>query len=257
MTDAESSEPTPEPSQETADLQEGATDPEPADRADGVPTLAARRAEAMRQLGLPGAEAAAKIEEQTKGYREVTEKLLRSVQPAVDMQEQISRAMPKIDTSALMPKIDLGLNRPLESLRPIEPPLPLTRHFEEMQERLAADREVWEREQAELDAETEAAARAQAELEAARHDAMLSALTATAGHLEVLVEEQRSEHWMLVGTFLLAYLGVAAAVLVPAWSSLSLLGQVLCCAVVAVGALLLAWWFGRRPRKRYPVSAGD
>ncbi len=197
----------------------------------------------MRLMAEPAAEMWARVEEQTKGYREVSERFGRTIQSALNLDAQISEAVPKIDTPALLPEMDFGfgLNKHLERMKPIEPPRSLTRHLEEMQERLAAEaaeRELqegeWEREQDELAAEWEADRQRREELDAARHDAMLSALNQGATymaqgavHMAVtaelvgdLLDEQRSAHAIQVATFLLAYLGVVTAVLVPAWGAL-------------------------------------
>lgn len=260
-----------EPEDDAPEEQEPAVEPgetsdeTPAEPPRLTPTLAERRAEAMRLTSQPAAELAAHIEEQTKGYRELSERIAKSVQPALDTQEQIRKATGHLGTGSFLPKVDLSFAtaKHVEHVKPVASPR-LTRFLEEIQEHQAAaaaelerEQEEWEQEQELLAVEFAEERRRRDELEAQRHDAMLSALTQTVGHVEntavrvgELLEEQRSTHGLGVVTVLLAYLSVSAPLLMAIWDDLKDREQISAAIVSTLVAVLLLLIFGRRPSRR-------
>lgn len=194
------------PDEETPD--EGAETPD-------VPPDVGR---AARELG-------DKIEAQTKGYRDIVDRVGRAAQPSIKIGEQFGRSMPKLETSD-------RFREQIESLSArLEPPRSGADIIRDLAERRAEEHEELAREREHRDA-----------LEAARHDAMLSALDRTAGSVESLLIEQRAgqheERNMLVMTIVLGYLGVVTGVLIAAWTSGSeLLGGGL--TLLAIAGLLV------------------
>lgn len=240
----------------TADQPDGDNDDSPR------PSLLERRARAMDQVGRDAAAMSARIEAHTKGYREISERFAKAVQPALETQRLINASMPKLDTSAFTTGALFNIDghgerlRAVDEARAIRGPQ-LGKAYGDWQQQLADEAAEQAREEEELAAEFAEERRRREELEAQRHDAMLSALSVTATHMEAtaasvkdLVHEQRSARGAVIGTLLLAYLSVAATVLVSIWGEIGRSAQIAASGGVVLGGVLLVLLVGRGRRTR-------